>query len=282
MTPTQYLDLNAGFGTRGKLRDLGWTDPQLRRFVASGQLIAIGRHVVARRAANPELLRAVRLGSRLACVSAALHRGLWAIDDEKFHVAPRALNSHAAPDEVTPPAVLHWTRHPVDPVGDLFALESVVNMLMHVAKCQPVEYAVAVFDSAVRQGQIHIDELRALAKVYGGRFRRVVALTSTQSDSGIESIARVRLFWAGIATREQVKIDGHPVDLLIGDRLIIQLDGKQHLTDPVQLARDRAQDRRLKRMGYTVLRYGYAEVIFAWADVAEEIGRTIAQRLHLW
>jgi very-short-patch-repair endonuclease len=134
----------------------------------------------------------------------------------------------------------------------------------------------------VRKGQIAIDELRALARVHGGRFGRVVALTSSQADSGIESITRVRLGWAGIATREQVKIDGHPVDLLVGDRLIIQLDGKQHVRDEAQHARDRMQDRRLKRMGYTVLRYSYADVLFRWNEVLEEIGRVMAQRLHVW
>lgn len=139
-----------------------------------------------------------------------------------------------------------------------------------------------MFDSAVRQGHIHIEELRSLATVHGGRFRRVVSLTSTDADSGIESITRVRLLGAGIVASEQVKIDGHRVDLLIGERLIIQLDGKQHLSDPVQLARDRAQDRRLRRMGFTVLRYGYAEVVFGWGAVIDEIGRAMAQRLHLW
>lgn len=175
---------------------------------------------------------------------------------------------------------MHWTRNPVDPAGDLLALESVVNMLMHVAKCQPLDYAVAVFDSAVRKGTVHIDELRSLAKIHGGRFRRVVELTTTESDSGIESITRVRLLRAGVSA--QVKIDGHRVDLLIGERLVIQLDGKPHLTDPAQLARDRAQDRRLRRMGYTVLRYGYSEVVFGWPNVIDEIGRSMAQRLHIW
>jgi len=282
MTPEQLLDINHGFATRAQLRRLGASDSQIRHAIASGRLLAIGRHVVARKGSDSSLFRAVSIGSRLACVSAALHRGLWAVNDGKFHVAPRALNSHAKPDGCAPAAVLHWTRHPIDPAGDLLALESVANMLMHVAKCQPLDYAVAVFDSAVRQGQIDIDELRALAEVHGGRFRRVVALTSTQADSGIESITRVRLLWAGISVREQVRIDGHRVDLLVGDRLIIQLDGKQHIEDSAQLARDRAQDRRLRRMGYTVLRYGYADVIFRWPDVLEEIGRVMAQRLHLW
>ncbi|WP_022881449.1 DUF559 domain-containing protein [Gryllotalpicola ginsengisoli] len=90
----------------------------------------------------------------------------------------------------------------------------------------------------------------------------------------------MRLILEGVPCREQVVIDGHPVDLLIGDRLIIQLDGKQHLEDSGQLARDRRQDRRLRRMGYTVLRYGYAEVMHDWARVRAEIAFHLGHGSH--
>jgi very-short-patch-repair endonuclease len=282
MTPNQLLEINFGFVTREQLRSIGTTNGEIRKAIERGSVVAIGKSIVAKPTTDPIAARAVRMGTRLACVSAALQRKLWAVDDGRLHVTPRTRHSHCSPDGLTPPAVLHWTRNPADPVGDLVALESVVNMLVHVAKCQPLDYAVAVFDSAVRQAQIPIQELRQLAALHGGRFRQAVALTSTQADSGIESVTRVRRVWAGIHAREQVVIDGHPVDLLIGDRLIIQLDGRQHITDAAQLARDRAQDRRLVLMGYTVLRFGYADVIFRWPEVLEVIGRAIAQRRHLW
>ncbi|HEY0248392.1 MAG TPA: type IV toxin-antitoxin system AbiEi family antitoxin domain-containing protein [Gryllotalpicola sp.] len=280
MTPDQLLEVNLGIVTRAQLRAAGASTAQLRRALSAGSLVAIGKNVIARPAARAASLRAVAMGGRLACVSAARERGLWVIDDGRFHVAARSMNSHAGPDGRTPPAIVHRTRHPIDPAGDLLAMESVINMLMHVAKCQPLEYAVAVFDSAVRTGQILLDELRQLATVHGGRFRLVVCLTSSQADSGIESITRIRLGAAGIAVREQVKVEGHAVDLLIGERLVIQLDGKPHGKD-VQLNRGRWQDRRLSRMGYTVLRYGYAEVLFGWGKVLSEIAAAMAQRLHL-
>ncbi|WP_022881320.1 endonuclease domain-containing protein [Gryllotalpicola ginsengisoli] len=280
MSPDQILDINIGFATREQLRDAGMSAAALRRAIAAGALVPVGKSVVARSRADPDLLRAARAGARVACVSAALKLGLWAVDDGRFHVAPRVLNSHAGADGASPDMLLHWTRHPVDAVGDLVALESMTNLLMHVAKCQPLDYAVAVFDSAVRRGKIMLGELQQLARVHGGRFRRVVALTTGLADSGVESIARVRLWLAGIVTRQQVRIDGHPVDLLIGDRLVIQLDGKQHGEDP-QLARDRWQDRRLRRLGYTVLRYGYAEVLHGWQRVLDEIAMMLAQRAHL-
>jgi very-short-patch-repair endonuclease len=282
MTPNQLIEINYGFVTREQLRGIGATNREIRRALERGNVVAIGKSIIAKPTADPLAVRAVRMGTRLACVSAALHRKLWALDDGRLHVTPRTRHSHCSPDGLTPPAALHWTRTAPDPVGDTIALESVVNMLMHVSKCQPLDCAVAVFDSAVRQAQISIQELRQLAELHGGRFRQAVTLSSTQADSGIESITRVRLLRAGIRTRQQVMIDGHPVDLLIGERLVIQLDGRQHLTDAAQLARDRAQDRRLILMGYTVLRFGYADVIFRWPEVLDAIARAIAQRRHLW
>ncbi|WP_162940066.1 endonuclease domain-containing protein [Gryllotalpicola protaetiae] len=191
---------------------------------------------------------------------------------------PRVNNSHVRPDSLE--VKVHWSPSPIEPDSARVAVESGRNALAHVANCQPLEIAVATFDSAVRKGFVTIEELHRLASVRRGRFAEVVALVSDKADSGLETITRVRLGWAGTTCREQVVIDGHRVDLLIGDRLIIQLDGKQHLEDPEQLERDRKQDRRLRLMGYTVLRFGYDDVVFAWAAMWAEIASHLAQRAH--
>jgi len=277
----ELLTDNLGIVTRRMLRDAGISDHQIRRWLRTGTLLSINRSVLAVPGAKPSLVRAVSLGGRLACISAAKLRGLWVVDDGRFHVSFRANKSHFRRDSLAPPPRAHWDSAPLDPHADLTAIESGRNMLVHVANCQPLEYAVAVFDSAVRKGMISVGELQRLATVRRGRFARVVHLVTDDADSGLESITRVRLALAGIRTRSQVWIDGHPVDLLIGDRLIIQLDGKQHLEDHAQLARDRAQDRRLKLMGYTVLRYGYAEVVHDWARTFSQIAGCMAQGTHL-
>jgi very-short-patch-repair endonuclease len=280
MVHKRLLTDNRGIVTRQMLRDAGATDHQIRRWLKAGALIALGRSMLAMPQASPDLVRAVSLGGRLACISAAKYRGIWTMEDGCFHVALRANHSHFTDDGAVPPPRVHWDSRPLDPLSSLPALESIRAMLAHVAACQPLDLAVAVFDSTVRKGMISLEELQQLASVRRGRFARVVSFASTQADSGLESATRVRLALAGIQCRDQVKIDGHRVDLLIGDRLIIQLDGKQHLKDPVELARDRAQDRRLKLMGYTVLRYGYAEVFFDWPTTFSEIAGHVARGAH--
>jgi very-short-patch-repair endonuclease len=271
---------NLGIVTRQMLRDAGVSNHTIRLWLKDNRLIALTRNTVAFPGVHPEFARAVTMGGRLACVSAARLRGIWVVDDGFLHVSFRANKSHFTNDDASPRPRTHWDRRPLDSHGDIPALESGRSMLAHIANCQPLEYAVAAFDSAVRKGMITLEELRVLASVRHGRFERVAGFVSALADSGLESITRVRLTLADVVCREQITIDGHPVDLLIGERLIIQLDGKQHLDDPIRLARDRRQDRRLRAMGYEVLRYSYAEVVYDWTTTFSEIASYIAQGAH--
>ena len=275
------LTVNQGFVSRAQLRHAGFTSHRIRALIAEGALVAFTRDILGRPTANPAFRRAVTMGGRAACVTAARAMGIWVLDTDEFHVIPRSHNGRFRTDGERPEPVMHWTPEPVEPDRYRLAVESGRNTLAHIARCQPLDAAAASFDSAVKLGMITVEELQRLASVQHGRFAETVALVTGDSDSGLETLARVRLGWAGVGCRRQVVIDGHPVDLLIGERLIIQLDGKQHLDDPVQLARDRRQDRRLRLMGYTVLRYGYADVVFGWQNVLAEILAAMAGLAHV-
>jgi very-short-patch-repair endonuclease len=78
-----------------------------------------------------------------------------------------------------------------------------------------------------------------------------------------------------------VTIAGHRVDGLIGERLVLQIDGYGFHSSAEQRAKDIAHDRTLRLMGYTVLRYGYEQVLFAWEVAEHEVRMAIAQGLHL-
>lgn len=281
MNLATLLSRNDGFATRSSLHEAGFSKRRIQRELAAGRLVAFGRNVVGSPLAPAAFQRGARMGCRLACVTAARAMGLWVLESDAFHVVPRRHNAHVLRDGALPKAKVHWSPAPLELDGSRLAVESGRNALAHIADCQPVESAVATFDSAVRKGFVTIEELGRLASVRHGRFAEVVALVSGASDSGLESITRVRLAWEGVHCREQVVIDGHPVDLLVGDRLVIQLDGRQHADDRRQLERDRRQDRRLKRMGFTVLRFGYADVIMHWAQTWAEIRAHLAQGAHL-
>jgi very-short-patch-repair endonuclease len=69
------------------------------------------------------------------------------------------------------------------------------------------------------------------------------------------------------------------VDLLCADaRLAIELDGGQHLADPIAYRRDRRKDQLLQENGYFVLRFLAEDVGKELGAVLEAIQRTLARR----
>lgn len=271
------LKSRMGVMTRVELSALGVTARHLSPHLAFGAIRAIGRRYIALPDARPELLRAAELGARVACVSAAALRGLWVTDASQLHLAVRANEPRVRAGEGLR---LHWTTRRIDG-ADIAALESGRNMLLHVAQCQPIEDAVATFDSALNKGLISREELQRLASVHGGRFRKIVQMADGAADSGLESLTRVRLALRGVFCRSQVRIGGHRVDLLIGRWLVIQLDGWEHHRDRKQRDMDIAHDRTLVLQGYTVMRFGYTDVMERWPLVEGQILAAMAAGAHL-
>ncbi|GAB3795825.1 hypothetical protein GCM10028798_05100 [Humibacter antri] len=227
--------------------------------------------------ASPDVIRAAAIGTRLTCVTEAHRRKLWTFSDARLHVAaPEGYSAHhPKSDDI----ITHWSQGPVPIVRDV-AVEPLANVLFHIARCQPLDYAVATFDSALNSKAIAPQELRRLAAVVGGRFAAVVAASDGRADSGGETLFRVRMAAVGVHVEPQVVIDGHPVDGLIGKSLVIQVDGFGPHQDPKRRARDLAQDRRLNLRGCTVFRYSSWGVENQWQQVEHEVLGAIAQGLH--
>ena len=69
------------------------------------------------------------------------------------------------------------------------------------------------------------------------------------------------------------------VDLLCEDaRVAVELDGPQHLADPVAYRRDRSKDRLLQQNGYFVLRFLADDVGKELDLVLDSVLRTVAGR----
>lgn len=271
----RWLDARGGIAHRADVLEAGYTRYRIDRALSAGRVRTVRRHWVYTRACRPELHAAAASGGRLTCVTGAKFLGLWTIDDARTHlaVAPNA-------DLRAEPAVrLHWSAGPV-PVGPRQLVEPLGNVLAHIADCQPFERAVVVFDSALRSTAVTHEEI-ARYRTRSAAFRTLVEATGILSDSGIESLPRVRLLRLGIEMRQQVVIDGHPVDGLIGHRLVIQVDGFGPHSGAERRRRDLRQDARLTLRGYTVLRFDYMQVMFDWAFVEATILAAMAQGLHL-
>lgn len=268
----QALMRRDGVARTETLIRLGVSRSALRAAVRSGKIIAVRRGWVAVPDADPMLLAAARRGVFLSCVTLAARRGLWVLDASEPHVAAPARSGHVMVSRGT----VHWNE-PVFPRDPDSREDSLENALILVARCQPYESALATWESAIQQ-RVLIPGVLERAPLPPAA-RRLLADARPFADSGAESIFQTRLRWLGIPVVPQVWILGHRVDVLIGERLVVQIDGGHHVG--AQRTSDIAHDAVLMLHGYHVIRIGYDQLMNHWAQVQQTILTAIGQRLHL-
>ncbi|WP_235565620.1 DUF559 domain-containing protein [Microbacterium sp. Root166] len=253
------------------LIDAGHSRYTVRRAVESGQLIHVRRDWVALPEADHELVWAVRAGVVVSCVSQAKRLGLWVLRVDRPHAAVVGARRVRAGN-----ATVHWAE-PVVPRHPDVVVDPIENVLALVASCQPFEMALAVWESALRGGMVARASLERLP--LGAQARRILGVASPWSDSGLESFVVPRLRWMRLPIVPQAWIAGHRVDFLIGERLVLQIDGGHHVG--AQRAADIEHDAQLMLLGYHVIRVDYRQVVDRWHIVQDTIMRAVAQGLHL-
>lgn len=196
--------------------------------------------------ADRQLVAAARLGVVLTCRTQASRLGLWLHDHRgrpHFAVPP-----HSAP-QLPVDAKLHWGRAPLPRHPDALA-DPVENVLAHIAECEPFEQALATWESALHGGLVTVESLHGLA--WKPAARGILLRASPFADAGLETYVRERLRWLKLRVLVQIWIAGHRVDTLIGDRLVLQIDGAHHTGS--QRSEDIRHDAELLLMGYRVIR----------------------------
>src|SRR5690606_24284588 len=157
------------------------------------------------------------------------------------------------------------------------ARDSLVGAFLEFRECGSREEFIAAADSAVRQGRLSPTELRD-----AGVPARLCELIDPSSESGGEPMLRLRLRALRLAFRSQVPVPGvGRVDFLVGDRLVIEVDGYAHHGDREAFERDRRRDARLVELGYIVIRVSYRQLAEEWADVERSILAVVRSGRHL-
>ena len=274
----QWLAARDGIAHRADILSAGFALASLRSFVRSGSAMLIRRAWVATRDADLALVTAARAGGRVSCVSLASRRRWWVLSPPSrlhLHLLPHAASAH-----LTGPvdAALHWSK-PLVPASRSLCTE-VEDALQHIAVCLPKDDALVLWESAVRVERLAPEYLRSLAWTSTAA-RELAEAVNGLSDSGLETLLVTPLRRWGVLVRQQVWLAGRPVDILVGERLVIQIDGWQFHTSAAQRAKDIAHDAELRLRGYTVLRFGYAQVVHDREAVLRVIRQAIAARLHL-
>lgn len=241
--------------------------------VDDGVLVRVRRRWVAVPDADAYLLTAARRGLIVSCVTQARRLDLWVADtDRHVHAAARP---HAGRVDSGGSTIVHW-RTPLVPRHPDLLEDPIENVLALVAVCQPHEAALAVWESALRKNLV---DRQALARLdLSSHARRLLDEAQPFSDSGLETFVTPRLRWTGLRLVPQAWIAGHRVDLLIGERLVLQIDGGHHVGS--QRTEDITHDAQLMLLGYHVIRVGYEQIVNDWVSVQDVIIRAIAQGLH--
>ncbi|UPU87515.1 endonuclease domain-containing protein [Demequina sp. TMPB413] len=69
------------------------------------------------------------------------------------------------------------------------------------------------------------------------------------------------------------------VDLMVGDAVVVEVDGRHYHSDPIAFVADRRRDRALQELGFRVLRFAASEVLSDPACVARAV---VAQLGGAW
>lgn len=261
----------------------GVSAPQLQRATREGAIRRVQRGWYALPSAPVSVVRAVRAGGSLTGPSAARLLGLWVPPDSRLHVAvARNASGVASPAFRAADLCVHWAgsgRRSLEPV------EPITRVLQHAVDCQAEEMAIVLMDSALNLGFAGLT-LRRLRHEFAGlplRYQRAVAKADPGAQSGIETLVRLRLRSRGIRVRTQVyrSAVGH-VDFLVGDRLVIEVDGREHHDTVEGFATDRERDLMLFASDHRSLRLTYDHVMYRWGEIEPLILAMVRRRDHRW
>jgi very-short-patch-repair endonuclease len=269
-------DLGGVARTSDVLRFAGATRRDLERAVRDGMLVRLRTGWVAVPDVPAAVAMAVEHGGALGCVSRLRLEGVWSLGEHaQVHVAMRPngrAHSHSACA-----CIIHWNDVPHS-AGRVSLLDALVQVL----GCLGTEEFFVALESAMRKRLLTRRSLAALRTRLPLDRRWLVDFARWNADSGLESLLRLRLRRHGIELASQVPVPGvGTVDFVLGDRLILEVDGKQNHDGAPLRHKDLVRDAVAASHGFDTLRFDYAMVVHEWQLVEAAILAKLDHRLHL-
>jgi very-short-patch-repair endonuclease len=280
----QTARAQGGVVSHEQLAQSGLSRPAIARLTAAGRLVRLGRGVYLAGGA-PLTLRArlwaavISTGGVLARSTAGRLWGVYTDSDPLIHVALPHARRTVMPDSVA----VHRQVIPPREVSHRTGLPTTSRrwtVLDLLATLGPAD-AVRLADRAVQRGWIdkHDCERRLRAQPHrpgNAQLRRVNAQlgddAAATSERRLHQILR-RAGLSGWIANHDVWSDGELVAVLdvafpqLG--LAIEVDGMAYHVDVDRFRRDRSRQNALVALGWTVLR-------FTWADLTERPGYVVA------
>ncbi|WP_144720221.1 endonuclease domain-containing protein [Agrococcus jejuensis] len=262
-----------GVLSAAQLDAMGVTRRSRDEAVARGRLVRVRRGWFARPDADRTVVDAVRAEGCVSCASALRLRGAWVPEGLAGRHVRHADHRR---EQGRRGCLPHGGNPPVRA-----ALDDLETAFRCVLRCGSAEDVVVIADSLLHLRLVTLEDLAASARS-APRWVTGLLATTDRAESGLESIVRVRLRSCRLRVRAQVWIGARRVDLVVGDRLVIECDGAEHHGGWAAQSADRARDRALVASGYLVMRVTYRQVLDDWPAIEQEILAVVRRREHRW
>jgi very-short-patch-repair endonuclease len=266
VSPVERLTELGGVATRGTLlRSCARGD--LDRAVAAGDLVVVGRGLLALAAVDQQRRTAARLGAVLGLTSAALHHG-WAVKNVPDR--PQVMVSRGQRVTKADRRVVRVHRAEL---GDDEVDDGVTTALVTLAQCMrrlPFDEALCIADSALRSGVAKSVLLRIADRARGpgsAQMRRVAGLASADVANPFEScLHAIAADVPGLDVRPQVTIREQDMvarpDFVDAElRIVLEADSFEWHGGRAQLSADARRYDLLVVNGWIVLRFSYEHVM---------------------
>lgn len=282
-TPADYL---ASVGGTAPYRHLvGVTGrARLRRSVRLGLVVALGRGRYGVAGMAPELLTATAEGGCLSHLSAAVHHG-WGIirRPQVVHVTvPRGSRRSRGADLRRHYALLEDSELAA-------GVTAPVRTVLDCARTLPLPQALAVVDSALREGSVTrwgLDEAARGCHAQGvRRARRVIAQGDARAANAFESTLRGVLLLHGLTTFTPQVVIAEPGVFAVADladveaRVALEADGYGVHGTRKAFAADLARHDELQSAGWVTRRFAFEHVVHRPDWVVAQVRSALTQRL---
>ena len=276
-----------------QLKAAGWSKWQIERAVAAGELKRVRPGWFSGLIPDAAVVAAVQAGGCVSCFSALQLLGVWVPEGKRRHVRlpehrrPPVRKAKAAAGAPDGTAARQRSRGSCRPFGVEPAVTSAIDGLEPAFRCAlrcgSREDVVVVADSILHSQLATREELEEWAKDAPRAVRALLDVADGKAESGSESMVRWRLRALRLSPRIQVRVmRGVRVDVLVGERLIIEIDSRAHHTSVEAYESDRRRDRRLLARGFLVLRLSYRQIHDEWPEIEQAILQIVRRGDHRW
>lgn len=274
MSVVGVMTAAGGVARTAALISAGCSKRDIAQAVRKGQVLRVRTGVLATPDANPALIAATGLSGVITCVTALAWHGISLLRlPRTIHVGvPSGFTTSRRP---TKGVHLHYARGRDKPALGAPPVASVVTALDEAGRCLDERSHLVAVDAALHRGDVSVRHVANFRLCTAQRRDWLLAHADGRAESPGETLARLDLVKQGLNVHPQRFIKGAGrVDLVVEDRVVVEIDGRAFHQGPEAFVRDRRRDRTVVAGGLPVLRFAAVEVLGADAvDVGAEVAQ---------